>query len=225
MARAGQQQCPRTYQWRQLPAMRLRASMPAAMPMAIMRAVKAPVATTVTAMMTATSGTPMTRMQGLRAEYLTLEAAAASLSQIDFNGNKTATGHVNSLAWSRESASFWDGGRTDLFAARFVGDLNVQTGGRYTFYLTSDDGSALYIDGRRVIDNDVAHATTLRTVQPDLARFGEHSIEIRYFENFGAQSLQLEWRGPDSNNTRGTHRWRQSQPRRGRRRWRTYRRW
>ena len=148
-----------------------------------------------------TDPAPGHRMQGLRAEYLTLDAAVSSLGQIDFDDPKAIAGHVDSLPWAPQNGSFWENGSTDLFAARFTGDLNVKKAGSYTFYLGSDDGSALYIDGKRVINNDGAHAHTERAVRLDLTA-GYHTIEVRYFENFGAQSLRLEWRGPDSSNVR-----------------------
>ena len=77
----------------------------------------------------------------------------------------------------------------------------METAGRYTLYLTSDDGSALFLDGARVIDNDGAHATTTRTVTLDLDA-GAHALELLYFENGGVQTLQLEWQGPDSGGVR-----------------------
>ena len=40
------------------------------------------------------------------------------------------------------------------FAVRFRGVLAIDTPGRYTFWLLSDDGSKLYIDDTLVIDND-----------------------------------------------------------------------
>ena len=48
----------------------------------------------------------------------------------------------------------------DLFAMRFTGSINVFTAGDYTFYIRSDDGSNLYIDGVLQINNDRAQAVT-----------------------------------------------------------------
>ena len=36
----------------------------------------------------------------------------------------------------------------DAFALRFTGNLSVPQSGEYRFYITSDDGSRLYLDGR-----------------------------------------------------------------------------
>ena len=45
------------------------------------------------------------------------------------------------------------------FAIRFRAELRVDVPGVYTFELYSDDGSKLYINGKRVVDNDGVHAT------------------------------------------------------------------
>ena len=147
----------------------------------------------------ASSTTEGGRASGLYAQYFALADNVTSLDQIDFDAEATATGAVASLNTIRSDAAFWQDGPADHFAARFTGTIEVEEGGRYTFYLTSDDGSALYVDGVQVIDNDGLHGTMGRRVRLDLDP-GEHDIELRYFERDGEQSLRLEWRGPDSNN-------------------------
>ncbi|MFV2051368.1 PA14 domain-containing protein [Aliiroseovarius sp. YM-037] len=142
-------------------------------------------------------------ISGLRASYFALSSAVSSLNQIDFDATPTATGMVDQLNTMRSFDAFWDGGVTDDFAARYTGDLNVEQGGTYTFYLSSDDGSALYIDGARVIGNDGLHGTREESVTIDLSA-GAHDIEVLYFERGGAQTLALDWQGPDSNGTRET---------------------
>ena len=92
---------------------------------------------------------------------------------------------------------FWQGGAADNFAARYTGALVVETAGQYTLYLTSDDGSALYLDGAQVIDNDGLHGNVTRQVTLDLEA-GQHPLEVFYFERTGAQTLELEWQGPDT---------------------------
>ena len=86
-------------------------------------------------------------------------------------------------------------GFEELFLAVATGRLTVPTSGEYTFRLTSDDGSLLFIDDKEVIDNDGLHASEAEegTIQLDA---GAHSIEVRHFENGGEASLELEWRPP-----------------------------
>ena len=64
------------------------------------------------------------------------------------------------------------------------------------YYLTSDDGSALLlIDGEQVVSNDGDHGAILKTGSVNLSA-GAHSIEVRYFENDGFATLDLDWSGP-----------------------------
>ena len=81
--------------------------------------------------------------------------------------------------------------REDFFAIRFVSYINV-AGGDYTFHLASDDGSALFIDGAQVVDNDGLHALEERSGAATLAP-GWHKVEVQYLEAKGGQELYLDW--------------------------------
>ncbi|SDN58626.1 PA14 domain-containing protein [Lutimaribacter pacificus] len=138
---------------------------------------------------------------GLRASFFALESRTRSLADIDFDATPDATMVVGALDYGMTNEAFWEKGAINKFAAQYQGFLNVETAGSYTFYLTSDDGSALYLDGEMIIDNDGAHSATLQTVTLNLDA-GAHEIEIRYFDNFREQVLTLEWEGPDSGGER-----------------------
>ena len=139
--------------------------------------------------------------QGILAEYFVIPPGLSSLSQIDFEAAPIGTEVVGALDHATGRKAFWTDGPTDYFAARYTGALQVETAGRYTLYLTSDDGSALYLNGQRIIDNDGRHRTTTREVTLDLEA-GAHALEVLYFEHAGEQTLQLEWQGPDSGEAR-----------------------
>ena len=86
--------------------------------------------------------------------------------------------------------------RSDNFALRFDGLLQIAKDGDYTFYLMSDDGSRLAIDGRVVIDNDGIHAPTQKSNKVAL-KAGKHAFVIEYFEQGGGEELRAEIEGPD----------------------------
>lgn len=86
--------------------------------------------------------------------------------------------------------------REDEFAFRFVGEIEIPKDGSYTFYLASDDGSTLDIDGKRLIDNGGPHSFSFKQATVDLTK-GWHPIVVRYWEISVDNDLRLEWSGPD----------------------------
>ena len=66
----------------------------------------------------------------------------------------------------------------------FSGYIEVPEDGIYSFFLESDDGSVLDIDGVRVIDNDGPHSRLERSGQVALAK-GLHHLSARYFDYNG----------------------------------------
>ena len=81
-------------------------------------------------------------------------------------------------------------GCEDHFGVKFNGSISIPTGGNYTFYLLSDDGSKLYIDGKLIIDNDGFHGEIEKSANIELTQ-GKHSIRIDYFDNVNGEALKL----------------------------------
>jgi mono/diheme cytochrome c family protein len=78
---------------------------------------------------------------------------------------------------------------------RFSGVLEVPIEGEYTFWLKSDDGSQLYLDGLRLIDNDGVHPATEKFGKAVL-KSGPHSFALHFFQGGGELELDLNWAGP-----------------------------
>lgn len=85
--------------------------------------------------------------------------------------------------------------RDSYFGLRFSGYIRVPADGIYTFFLTSNDGSRLFINGTEIIENDGNHAAVSEPGKAAL-KSGYHHIEIRYFQCGGGKALQLNWEGP-----------------------------
>lgn len=134
-------------------------------------------------------------LQPLLAEYFTLPGGLSNLSQVNFNAAPTFTEFVTDINQYAGTGAFYSGGPTDYFAARYSGEFLATTNGTHTFYLNSDDGSELYIDGVLVLSNDGLHAARELAATVDLSA-GPHSVEVRYFENGGLAVLDLDWSGP-----------------------------
>ena len=86
-------------------------------------------------------------------------------------------------------------GRNDSFIISFRGFLPISTAGKYRFRIGSDDGSLLFIDGKKVLDNDGVHGVEHKEATIDLAK-GTHSIRVDFFEKAGGEELMLDWSGP-----------------------------
>ena len=87
------------------------------------------------------------------------------------------------------------GQRPDHYAIQYNGYIKVPKTGVYTFYLRSDDGSKLYLDGALVVDNDGSHSARTKEGMRALKK-GMHPIRIDYFEDFLGEELQLFFSGP-----------------------------
>ncbi|MDB4338698.1 DUF1080 domain-containing protein [Rubripirellula sp.] len=87
------------------------------------------------------------------------------------------------------------GKRDESVVLRFDGFLPIQNAGKYTFRLSSDDGSRLYLDGKEVINNDGVHPNTAKEGSVIL-NVGVHEFRVDYFEKSGQQELSLDWAGP-----------------------------
>lgn len=85
--------------------------------------------------------------------------------------------------------------RENYFGFRFNGFIKVPKDGIYTFYLKSNDGSRLYIDGEELIENDANHGAVEEPGQVAL-KAGLHKIMVKYFQCGGGKALQVNWSAP-----------------------------
>ena len=71
--------------------------------------------------------------------------------------------------------------RFEWFAIDYTGRFWVSKPGRYDFALASDDGAVLYIDGKRIINNDGQHPVEEKEGNVKLKE-GVHSVRVSYFQ-------------------------------------------
>ena len=75
----------------------------------------------------------------------------------------------------------------DNFGLEFSGSFNVNSTDIYTFHVSSDDGSRLYIDDKLIVDNDGIHGVIDVSGKVALEE-GNHYYTVRYFQgNYGAE--------------------------------------
>ena len=85
--------------------------------------------------------------------------------------------------------------RETYYGYRYAGYINVPKDGLYNFYLISNDGSKLYIDGAELIENDANHGAVEEPGRVGL-KAGMHRILVKYFQCGGGKALKVSWSGP-----------------------------
>jgi alpha-L-rhamnosidase len=82
------------------------------------------------------------------------------------------------------------------FALRFSSNIKIMDEGEYTFSTVSNDGSSLYINGKKIVDNDGEHAAREMDGKIYLTS-GTHSIVVEYFQTGGSTSFSVNYKGPN----------------------------
>lgn len=86
-------------------------------------------------------------------------------------------------------------GKSDHFGLIFEGWITIPKSGEYRFWLGSDDGSRLLIDGAEILNNDGIHPHTVQAGTVELSA-GARRVRVEYFEQAGEESLAVEIQGP-----------------------------
>lgn len=92
-------------------------------------------------------------------------------------------------------ASDFPSGYTNNFSTRHTGYVKILTAGNYTFYLTSDDGSKLWINEMPVVLNDGSHGAVEKSGSVNLTA-GYHVLRVEYCQGGGGMELTMKWAGP-----------------------------
>lgn len=85
--------------------------------------------------------------------------------------------------------------------AAFTGWFHATSEGNYTFHVTSDGGSALFLHDARVIDDDFARQGAEASASIRLAP-GWHPLRVYYRRGQGAKSLAVEFTDPSGKRQR-----------------------
>ena len=82
------------------------------------------------------------------------------------------------------------------WGARFSGLIDIPETGNWTFFLTSDDGSELWIDGASMVTNYGSHGMRELSGFRNLSA-GVHDFRVEFFQGGGPHGLKLAWSGPN----------------------------
>lgn len=83
----------------------------------------------------------------------------------------------------------------DNFALRSVGVIKIDTPGVYGFRLWSDDGSRLFLNRSKLIDNDGLHGTEMKQADLELEK-GYYAFVLEFFQGAGGKFLSFNMRAP-----------------------------
>ncbi len=85
----------------------------------------------------------------------------------------------------------------DNFAARWTGNIVVEQDATINFFLGSDDGSQLWIDGNLIVDNNGLHGFQYLDAasqgRQTFFQAGTYDIDVRFFERGGFAGIALEY--------------------------------
>lgn len=101
-------------------------------------------------------------------------------SRISFNWGYGAPSKVNS----------------NTFSVRWTGYVKAPTTGNYTFYIRSDDGVRLWVNGVLLVDNwsdKTSRGSNEKSATIALTKDQYYPIKIEYYENKGEASVRLYW--------------------------------
>jgi len=116
-----------------------------------------------------------------------------------YEGSWTRLPRFDSLSPTRKvvvsSFGFPEFVRQEDFGLVFSGYVRVPQDGLYDFYITSDDGSALYVDGTLLVDNDSREGLQAGSGVAAL-KSGWHPITVQVFQGKEKRGLTVAIAGP-----------------------------
>jgi hexosaminidase len=113
--------------------------------------------------------------------------------QIPWKGKLTPalSAFANASPQSLDSLSLQNTPTDNPFALLFEFDLKIERSGTHTFTLGSDDGSVLYLNGQRILENDGPHGYIERQATLNLLP-GTYRAQITFFDEGGAKRLEFQ---------------------------------
>jgi glucose/arabinose dehydrogenase len=84
----------------------------------------------------------------------------------------------------------------DGWSARWTGHLEAEVSGKHTFYLRSDGGARLWVNGVLLVDDWADHDSHVAQGTIDLQGGHRYEVRVEYRDPVGAASLRLLWSAP-----------------------------
>lgn len=126
---------------------------------------------------------PTTFGSGLTADYY---------NGLNFN-NKVLTRTDPAINFNWGTGAPGAGVRADSFSTRWTGYILPRYSQNYTFYITSDNGRRVWINGVLLIDQWINNWDVTYSGQITLNANQLYEIKVEYFEDYGGANAKLEW--------------------------------
>ena len=84
----------------------------------------------------------------------------------------------------------------DNFSVRWSGQVQPLFSQTYTFFVRSDDGARLWVNGQQIINNWTDHAATENSGTITLTAGQKYAVKLEFYEKGGQAVSQLSWSSP-----------------------------
>lgn len=125
--------------------------------------------------------------------------SAQFYNNMTLSGTPAATATEPNVDFNFNGQSPLPGVNADQWSAAYAGTIDPPVTGTYTFSLTSDDGSRLFVNGQQVIDNWRDQASNTETGTVTLTAGQPASIKVEYYQDGGSSLVSLGWEQPGQN--------------------------
>ena len=133
---------------------------------------------------------------GLAAQYFQLSDSLSEMPEIPGDRKPDLQRVDREINFPSTQGAWFGTPFEDNFYVRWNGRIRIPKAGTYTFFLNSDDGSRLVIDGKQMVLNGGTHDMMEIPGSLDLAA-GDHELFVEYFESELDSGFILSWQGPD----------------------------
>lgn len=145
---------------------------------------------------------PLLSIEAERACFLRPLESAGTVQGVRYTCYEGAFSRVADIVGGRRAAegtmsepSIAAAPQPDHFGYVFEGVIRIPERGVWEFMTRSDDGSVLFVGGRKVVDNDGSHAAIAATGRVALEA-GCYPYTLLYFEDYEGEELAWGWKAP-----------------------------
>lgn len=147
-----------------------------------------------------TISTGVPEVNGLAYKYY-ITTGVNPVGSFDFSQTPASTGNLN-VPVTTNTTTYSNallaprGSRTTNFVFSYDAKIQIDIPGTYTFYLSSDDGSRMFINNQEVINNDGAHGIVELSGTYTFTSTGRFPFRVIFSQIGGGYGLYFHYAGP-----------------------------